>query len=51
MRKSTRILELKSMTKSSDEMINLGRIIPSDDDIINLEQQVNGSMMRMINQQ
>ena len=39
------------MTQGSDEMRNLCRIITNDNDIINIEQQINGSMVIVINEQ
>ena len=50
-RKSPKILKLKGMTQGSNEMRNLCGIITRDNDINNIEQQVNGSMIIVINEQ
>ena len=39
------------MTQGSDEMRNLCGIIARDNDIINIEQQVNGSVIKLIDEQ
>ena len=39
------------MTQGSDEMRKLCGIVACENDIINIEQQVNGSMVRLVNEQ
>ena len=50
-RESSQILEFKSLVESSDKMRHLRNGIASNDDVINIHQQIDDSLMRMKHKQ